>query len=123
MRQSMNDEQQVYRGYAAGEGLHLHEQERFSDTYHYKATPGEKVFEIPVRRLQRILVAVLSFIAWCLFAFTILIAYGVANVSPSPAASSTQILLVVGLLLFTVFVVWANILFNTLQSKKRLQQY
>jgi hypothetical protein len=98
-----------------GEEIYLREQKWSSEAR------GEKIFEISVTRGQgqRIVAIGISLIVWCLFAFTIFIAYGVANVSPSPAAHTTQILLILGLFFFSFFVLWTNILLNKLLSKKR----
>jgi hypothetical protein len=115
MRQSMSYEQPEYN---EGEGFDPREQERPSAIHQYTSTQGEKIFEINLKIGQRIVAAGVSLILWCLFTFTIFVAYGVANVSPSPAAHTTQILLTVGFFIFTIFVLWANILFNKLLSKK-----
>ncbi|GCE27704.1 hypothetical protein KDA_31880 [Dictyobacter alpinus] len=92
----------------------FHRQLEAEHAHHHNHDHGDKVTDIqqapPLR--QKLVLAVISLAAFVIFAFTVIIAIGVANVSPSPAAQYINYLLILGLLMFAGFVIFANILFN-----------
>lgn len=110
------------RGHTTDQEFEQSRQNWSSNIHQYTVPQGEKVVETDIkikRRTIAIIAMVVSLILWCVFAWTIVIADGVANVSPSPSAEITQILLVLGLLLFTFFVCATNILLHKILFKKR----
>lgn len=93
---------------------HMHRHFEAEHAVYHAHEHAEKITDIhrgPSLR-QKLVLAVISLAAVVFFAFIVIVAIGVANVSPSPAALNIQYLLIVGLIMFAGFVIFANILFN-----------